>query len=199
MIFSPDRSPSSFLTSPRHPITPPSSLHPLVASPSPHHLYILSLLLHLLVTSSSSLHPPVTSSSPRYLFIPPSSPHLSITSTSPVAATFPRHLHIPSSSVHPTAPPSSPRRSCAPLVIPAPPSSFRRKPESIGRSPTQNVIRPAGMARPALRRRTTRAAGVECVGKAATERRAPQAQGPTRCARSLSLSKSRRASKRAVR
>ena len=106
MIFSPDRSPSSFLTSPLHSTAIPSSPRRLSISPSP-------------------LHPLITPSSPRHLFIPPSSPHLSIPSTSPVAATFPRHLRIPSSSVHPTATPSSPRHSCTPLVIPAEAGTMR--------------------------------------------------------------------------
>ena len=117
----------------------------------------------MLLSPSSSLH----------FFTPPPSLHPLVASTSP------RHRYILPS-------PTSPRRS----------GGSRNQADDHRR---RNVIRPVGMARPALRRRAIRAARVKCVGKAATERRAPQAQGPARCARSLSLSKSRRASKRAVR
>ena len=120
----------------------------------------------MLRSPSSSLH----------FFTPPPSLHPLVASTSP------RHLYIPPS-------PTSPRRSCTP-------SSFLRKQESM-RMITD--VETSSDRRAALRHRVIRVAGVKCVGKAATERRAPQAQGPARCARSLSLSKSRRASKRAVR
>ena len=119
MIFSPDRSPPSFLTSPRHPF--PSSLHrhPVIST-SPRHLHISPSPLHPL----SPLRSPVTSSSPLH---PPSPPHSLI-----ICASH-RHSFVPSSFLRP------PRHS-----------GESRNPSDD--RPRRSIIRPAGTARPALRR-----------------------------------------------